>query len=161
VPDVISDTSPIQYLFQVGLLNLLFTLYEEVIIPEAVNAELDEGRRHGIELPEAEVMAQFTVRTVGIEQKIALPTTLGSGEKEVLALAAASPSCLVLIDDGLARQHALRLGLRFTGTLGVLLKSKQSGLLIEIRSVLDKLEAKGFRIDEGTRTLVLKLAQES
>ncbi len=34
MPDVISDTSLIQYLFQVGLLDLLFTLYEEITIPE-------------------------------------------------------------------------------------------------------------------------------
>jgi uncharacterized protein len=43
VPDVISDTSPIQYLHQVKLLDLLFCLYEEISIPEAVEKDIAEG----------------------------------------------------------------------------------------------------------------------
>ena len=158
--DVISDTSPIQYLFQIGLLHFLFKLYEEVTIPEAVNAELAEARRHGVELPNAESMPQFKVTPVALDPTLALPTTLGRGERDVLPLAAASPGCLVLLDDGLARQHAHRLGVKFTGTLGILLKFKQAGLLVEIRSVLDTLETKRFRIDHKTRAHVMKLAEE-
>jgi hypothetical protein len=68
VPDVISNTSPIQYLFQIGLLDLLFSLYEEVTVPEAVNSELVEGRSHGVDLPDADVLSQFNVRTVRVEK---------------------------------------------------------------------------------------------
>ena len=52
MPDVISDTSPIQYLHQVKLLDLLFSLYEEISIPEAVEKELADGRNYGIDLPD-------------------------------------------------------------------------------------------------------------
>jgi predicted nucleic acid-binding protein len=64
VPDVFCDTSVIQYLFQVGLLDLLFTLYPEISIPAAVANELAEGRVHGVDLPDVESMSRFTVRTV-------------------------------------------------------------------------------------------------
>lgn len=161
MPDVISDTSPIQYLYQVELLDLLFRLYEEITIPEAVENELAKGRNHGIDLPGVKEMSRFKVRAASFEQTVELPTSLGRGEREVLALASVSPDSLLLLDDALARQHARALGLRLTGTLGVLLKAKQSGLLIEIRSVLDKLEAKGFRLEKKTRAAVLKLAQET
>lgn len=161
MPDVIFDTSPIQYLYQVELLNLLFSLYEEITVPEAVANELVEGRGHGIDLPGVEEMLQFKIRAAPTEHELQLPTSLGRGEREVLTLASVSPDPLLLLDDALARKNARELGLRVTGTLGVLLKAKQSGLLIEIRSILDKLEAKGFRIDKKTRAAVLKLARET
>jgi predicted nucleic acid-binding protein len=160
VPDVISDTSVIQYLFQIGLLDLLFRLYQEITIPEAVAGELAEGRLRGIDLPDAETMSRFRVLKVPVAQSIQLVKSLGTGEQEVLALASASPESLILLDDAVARQHALKLGLRFTGTLGVLLKAKQSGLLIEIRSILDKLEGRGFRLDKKTRAAMMSLAGE-
>jgi predicted nucleic acid-binding protein len=160
VPDVISDTSVIQYLFQVGLLDLLFTLYQEITIPEAVAGELAEGRLHGIDLPDAETMSQFRVLKILVPQSIQLLKSLGPGEREVLALASASQKSLMLLDDAVARHHARKLGLRFTGTPGVLLKAKQSGALIEIRSILNKLEGKGFRLDKKTRSAMMSLAGE-
>ena len=161
MPDVISDTSVIQYLFQVGLLDLLFTLYQEISIPEAVANELAEGCLHGVDLPDAEAMSRFRVLVVTVPQSIQLLKSLGSGEREVLALASASADALVLLDDAVARQHARKFGLQFTGTLGILLKAKQSGLLIEIRSILDKLETKGFRLDKKTRAAMMNLAEET
>jgi len=103
VPDVISDTSPIQYLYQVELLDLLFKLYQQITIPEAVESELAEGRDHGVHLPSVEVMSRFKVRTAAFEQTFELPTSLGRGEREVLILAFASPGSLLLLDDALAR----------------------------------------------------------
>ena len=39
MPNVIVNTSPIQYLYQLGQLNLLPQLYKKIIIPEAVEKE--------------------------------------------------------------------------------------------------------------------------
>ena len=44
MPEVITDTSPIQYLYQINQLNLLPTLYEQVKMPQAVADELAQGR---------------------------------------------------------------------------------------------------------------------
>jgi predicted nucleic acid-binding protein len=161
VPDVFCDTSVIQYLFQVGLLDLLFTLYQEISIPAAVANELAEGRVHGVDLPDVESMSRFKVCTVPAPQPIQILKALGSGEREVLTLALTSADHLVLIDDAVARQQARELNLQFTGTLGILLKAKQSGLLVEIRSILDTLERKGFRLDKRTRAAMMKLAGET
>jgi predicted nucleic acid-binding protein len=43
VPDVISNTSPLQYLHQVGLLHLLPALFGQVYVPDAVVLELEGG----------------------------------------------------------------------------------------------------------------------
>ena len=52
--ETICNTSPLQYLFQVDLLNLLPSLYGEVIVPEAVLVEIADGRRQGVVLPDIE-----------------------------------------------------------------------------------------------------------
>lgn len=160
MPDVVADTSVIQYFFQIGLLDLLFTLYPKISIPVAVANELAEGRKHGVELPDDAALARFEVLSVDVPNILQIVKSLGSGEGQVLSLALANPGCLVLLDDAVGRKHARSLGVRFTGTLGILLKAKQSGLLIELRSILDNLEGKGFRLDKKTRAATLKLSGE-
>jgi predicted nucleic acid-binding protein len=48
---VISNTSPLQYLYQLGQLELLPRLYQQVTIPPAVVQELVDGRALGVALP--------------------------------------------------------------------------------------------------------------
>jgi predicted nucleic acid-binding protein len=49
---VISNTSPIFYLHRLRRLDLLQKLYQEIIVPKAVVAELEAGRRQGEDVPE-------------------------------------------------------------------------------------------------------------
>jgi hypothetical protein len=92
---------------------------------------------------------------------VPLVPDLGAGEREVLTLALETPDSLVLLDDALARCYARQLGVVFTGTLGILLKAKQSGYINLIRPVLDQLDDLRFRLDSATRVAVLRLAEES
>jgi predicted nucleic acid-binding protein len=48
----VSDTSPIQYLYQLGQIHLLPRFYTEVIIPPAVEQEVAVGRSAGVNLPD-------------------------------------------------------------------------------------------------------------
>jgi hypothetical protein len=52
LPDVICNTSPIQYLYQVQLIDLFPKLAGRVIVPPAVIDELAEGRKLGLNLPD-------------------------------------------------------------------------------------------------------------
>lgn len=88
-------------------------------------------------------------------------TDLGTGEREVLSLAAERPEAMAILDDALARRMALHLGIRFTGTLGVLLRAKAAGHLEAIKPVVDRLQELGFRLDSKTRSAVLDLAEEA
>jgi predicted nucleic acid-binding protein len=85
---------------------------------------------------------------------------LGAGEKEAFALALQIKDSLMIVDDGLARYYAKQLNIKLTGTLGILLKAKQLGLLATVTPILDPLDTLGFRLDSSTRIAVLKLAQE-
>ncbi len=52
-------------------------------------------------------------------------------------------------------------GIRLTGTLGILLDAKQAGLLEEIAPLLERLQALGFRLSQGTKAAVLRIAGEA
>jgi uncharacterized protein len=160
VREVISNTSPLQYLFQAELLELLPTLYGAIVVPEGVVAELAEGRARGISLPDPRVLAWARVHRIADTSLLQLATDLDRGEREVIAIAKQLADPLAILDDGLARRYARLLGIPFTGTLGVLLKAKSTGHLARVSPVLDRLEALRFRIDPGTRASILKLANE-
>ncbi len=161
MPETISNTSPIQYLYQAGLLELLPTLYGRVIIPEAVAQELAAGRKAGVSLPDPSELAWMCIERPSDEALMRIAADLGPGEREVIALGLRSPDSLLLLDDGVARRQAKYLNLRVTGTLGVLLKAKSLGCLPSLRPVLDRLEALRFRLAPATRAAVLKLAREA
>lgn len=47
MPEAISNTSPLLYLYRVSVLEWLPQLFREIWIPPAVEQELQEGRRRG------------------------------------------------------------------------------------------------------------------
>lgn len=158
--DVICNTSPIQYLHQLQLLHILPALAGRVIIPPAVVEELSQGRTSGINLPDVNVLKWVEIRRPVSELAVPLVTDLGSGETEVLMLALEMREAVVVLDDDLARRVAETLGLRLTGTLGLLLDAKKAGLIPAIAPLLDQLQTLRFRVAPHTRVAVLKLAGE-
>ena len=161
MPVVICNTSPIQYLYQADVLELLPTLAGQVYVPEAVVAELQEGQRRNVLLPALEDLSWLIVRPVRDRTLLPLVTHLGDGEKEVLALGLETQDPLLLLDDRDARRYAQTLGLEITGTLGLLLRAKERGILGAVRPVLDRLQALRFRLNAKTRQMVLKRAGET
>jgi predicted nucleic acid-binding protein len=67
---------------------------------------------------------------------------------------------VVILDDALARRHAKVLGITLTGTLGILLDAKRRGLVPAVTPLVDDLQHAGFRLSEGTRSAVLRMAGE-
>jgi predicted nucleic acid-binding protein len=91
VPEVICDVSPLQYLHQTGLLDLLRSRYGSVTIPAAVAAELREGAVRGVDLPAFESLDWIRVRQPSGCPLLPLVADLGAGEREVLALGVETP----------------------------------------------------------------------
>ena len=160
MPEVITNTSPLQYLFQLDLLDLLPQLYQEVLVPEGVVRELRSGVDRGVSLPDFSSLTWLRVRKVRSAAVLPLAAGLGLGEREVLGLALELDSPLVILDDAVARRFARRLNLPLTGTLGLLLKAKQCGRIDQVGPYLDRLEALRFRLDATTRAGILELANE-
>jgi uncharacterized protein len=161
MPEVICNTSPIQYLHQVNLLHILQELYGLITIPEGVFTELDAGRMTGIALPDVKSLSWISVKSVRERTLLQMVSGLGIGEKHVLALALEKPGSQAILDDLMARRYASFLDIRFTGNLGILLKANEKGLIQTVAPVLDQLEALQFRLDPKPRGAVLKLAKET
>jgi uncharacterized protein len=160
MPEVIADTSPLQYLHQAALPDLLPRLYGHIIVPGAVAEELERGVAEGYDVPRVETLSWIEVRGIRGRELVLPGVELGRGEREVLTLAAAIPGVTVLLDDRWARKHARSLGVVVTGTLGILLRAKQEGVVDVVRPVLERLRMLGFYMDASTMALILRLADE-
>ena len=159
--EIICNTSPIQYLHQLELLNVLRDLIGGLIVPPAVVAELEEGRALGLNLPDLTLFPWVTIRSPVSKKAVPLVANLGAGEVEALMLALEEPEAVVVLDDALARRVAVTLGLRFTGTLGLLLDFKSAGLIPGVTPFIEQLQSLRFHLSPTTRAAVLKIAKEN
>jgi hypothetical protein len=150
----------LQYLHQLGALQILPALVKTIIVPESVEAELNAGLKLGLSLPSIQALDWVTVRRPSSSIALPLVTDLGPGEREVLALALEMPDSVCILDDALARQVAKALHIRVTGTLGILINAKRSGIIPAVRPLLDQLQGLGFRVAAHTRAAVLDLVGE-
>ena len=69
---------------------------------------------------------------------------LDAGERATLELALERHAELVLIDERIGRNVAEYLGLRITGTLGVLLKARQQRLILSFRDEVAAMRREGI-----------------
>ena len=130
---VVSDTSPLTSLLQIGHERVLLDLYGSVVIPEAVERELRRGHPG---LPTfLKVISPKNRETVA---RLALE--IDSGEAEAIALAKEVQADVLLIDEKRGRTVALREGVSVIGLLGVLIVAKKKGVIASLERMLDDLE---------------------
>lgn len=76
---------------------------------------------------------------------------LGPGEHSVLSYAlAAGEGVHCVLDDAAARAEARRLGVSFTGTLGLVLRAKAQGTLSHAVPLLRRAVEAGLSLDDST-----------
>ena len=91
----------------------------------------------------------------------ALLKRVDRGEAEAIALAESYSDVELLIDERKGRRMARQLGLRVTGTAGILLTAKVAGLIQEVRPLLDALiREHKFRLGDRHYERVLRGAGE-
>lgn len=148
---VISDTSPLRYLVPIGQADLLPGLYTEVLIPEAVADELNQPatpepvRRWIANRPSWLRVVPLTERPASVS----LPD-LDPGERDAIILALHVKADLVLMDEREGVEEARRLGLTVIGTLGVLDRAAERGL-IELAPAIAQLPDQFPRRSRPTR----------
>ena len=151
---VVSDTSVITSLLHIGRISLLEQLHGAVLIPHAVHQEL---LRTHVRVPEF-----LEVRQVLDRQFVArLEAELDLGEAEAIVLAKEAKADLLLIDEKLGRQIALREGIRIAGLVGIVVEAKHRGLVDSVRKFVGQLESEaGFRVSDAVREEAFRLAGE-
>jgi predicted nucleic acid-binding protein len=161
MPEAISNTSPLVYLFRIGALEWLPLLFTEIWVPSAVVAELREGRRLGYDVPDLGLHPWLEVVEPRATPSEWLALDLGPGELAAMALGLENPGRTVLLDDLLARRTAHAAGLTVWGTLKILLAAKERDLTPRIEPFVDQLALKGMWLSAGIRQRILALAGES
>lgn len=159
---VISNSSPLVNLSRIGRLSILRSLYDEIVIPEAVYKEVVEngyGMPGSLEVSEADWIVVRHV--VDKKQLRILNYDLDPGESEAIVLAIEENADLLIMDERMGREMARHLDLLYTGTLGALMDAKGKGIINKIAPILDELKIKaGFRISDALVSQIIKTAQE-
>ena len=146
--DRVVNASPLIVLAKVGGLGLLEEPGARLRVPDAVVREVlagppdDPARRQleagwGERVPDGQVPAEV------------LEWGLGAGESAVLAIVRQRPSSVAVLDDAEARACARALGLRLTGTLGLIVRAHRLGRIPNARTVLDAVVRAGLHLDPG------------
>ena len=151
---VVSDTSPISSLVQIGRCELLQDLFGIVCIPVAVQDEL--AKFHST-LPQFIEIRNVIDRT----QVESLLTTVHLGEAEAIVLAAETHADRLLIDERRGREAAAKFGVPVIGLLGVLLLAKERALISSVSDCLLELQTKaGFYVSAVLMQKTLEAAGE-
>ncbi len=151
-----TNTTPLITLAGVGLLELLPILYDKVWAPRIV---LDEYQAKAP--PTEPDLAQVSWLTV-VDAVIIDPTLplLDVGEAAALSLAQTIGARLILLDERKARRIAARIGLQVAGTLAVLLRAKQQGLIAAIQPYITQMQSQGRRFHPDLIARLLEDAGE-
>jgi len=156
----VSNTSPINYLLQIDGIELLQNLYGRIVVPHAVVVELDNVEspsvvRNWAAQPPDWVDVRIPTREFGWQL-----AHLGAGERDAILLAKEIGADLLIIDERAGFKEAQNRGLLVTGTLGVLEKAADVGLVNLTQSV-SRLLATNFRIRRDIVETLLKWHESS
>jgi predicted nucleic acid-binding protein len=131
---VVSDTTVLTTLMKCGKESLLREMYGSVVIPQAVFDELIVFHPNIPVFVERRIVTKFRE----------LPTSgLGRGETEAILIALELKADLLISDDRRARSAAGKLGLAYSGLLGIALDAKGKGLVFSVKELIELFEKKG------------------
>jgi hypothetical protein len=151
---IFCNATPFIALSSIGKLDLLPALFGEVHVVDAVLEECAAGGP----IPVPDLRNLPWVREIAsLPCDSLLLLELDKGEKHTLDMAIRSGADRVIIDEKLGRGLAEYLGLKVIGTLGVLLKAKQQGLINSFSKAAYAMRQQGIHYNRG---LLARLAAE-
>jgi len=147
---VITDTSCFITLDKIGAFDVLRKTFSHI----ATTPEIQE--EFGSELPEWIEIRPVQDHTL----KEVFKETVDAGEASAIALAMETSNAVLIIDDLKGRKLASKMALSFMGTLSLLVKAKEYGVIPSIKPYIEKIQATNFRIAPSLVDLVLERTGE-
>ncbi|MBT9315634.1 DUF3368 domain-containing protein [Leptothoe spongobia] len=154
------NASPIITLTKIGRVDLLIQLCDELVIPQGVADEIQNG---GYNDPAVNWIRNEGQKYIKLVDRIAPQVAswdLGMGESHVMSWLITHPDFEAIIDDRAARKAAAILGLSVRGTVSIIAMAKREGYISSARDEYEKLVNVGFRISTDVLLKALKLADE-
>ncbi|MGL4502361.1 MAG: DUF3368 domain-containing protein [Planktothrix sp.] len=134
---IICNATPLINFASINRLDILKSLFAEMVIPQAVYSETVESG-----FPSSETIVKgikagwLKVKSVP-EMPDSIPLELDAGEREVIALALNQQKTRVVLDEKRARKVAQSLDLNVIGTLGILILAKHKQIIPQVKPLLD------------------------
>ncbi len=147
---IIADTSCLIIYYNIDQFRILRDTFPELIVTKEVANEFGE-------MPDWLVIKEVTNK----EQYLKLAEELGRGEASSIALALEIKESLLIIDEKKGRKIAKDLSIEIIGSLGILIKAKEKGVIKTVREVLELIDKTDFRISQTVREKVLEEAGEN
>ena len=154
------NASPLIFLTKAGMLELLKIIAPQIMVPEPVVREIAARGPNDITAKAIADAAWLVTVPVSNVPSLIQSWDLGAGESAVLAYAKENPGTVAIIDDGAGRRCAEVLGVPVSGTLGLVLRAKQHGLIPMARPAIAKLKQHGMYLSEKTIDQALALVGE-
>ena len=145
------DASPLIAFQQTDHLELLRGSFDRVAVPPEVSREV---------APSLGALPTW----IEVQPAAAIPSfsrMLGPGERAAIALATQLSADFIVLDDLSARIAATKRGLTVIGSLGLLVRAKERGLIGEVRLLMDAMMSHGLYASDELRHYILSLAGET
>lgn len=147
---VIADTSCLILLYKINELDLLKRLYDQVLITPDVAEEFMQQVPEWIEIDESFDRKYQSMLEMEVDR----------GEASSIALAMKIEESILVLDDFKARKVAEKLGLKYTGTFGLIAKSKLEGVIPSVIPIIGKIKSTNFRVSDKIIEETLREAGE-
>jgi predicted nucleic acid-binding protein len=153
---LIADSSALVALSIVNQLDILEKLFGKVYVPRAVYEEVSKNNK----VESYNLTTYCKDKVLDIQSSANFNISLGRGESESIVLYTEQNADFLLCDDKKAKKFAQSFGLKVIGSLGILLKAKETKLIDEITPLIEILKESRIFIDNKTYALVLRMSGE-
>ena len=157
---VVSDTTPILSLMKIGHLDLLQSLYGQVLLPEAVYNELVSNPSFADEAKQINTCKFLAVERVKNKSSVELLrkiSGLDAGESEAMILYEEQNAELLLMDEHKGRIVAKRMDIEYIGTAGILMLAYDKQLIAasDVEACLDRMLDQNIRLGKNLCNKIL------
>ena len=143
---LVADSGPLIALARLDLLGLPACYFESTLVIATVWDEVTR-KPTADETPRLVAAAKASLMRIVADPKsipdALLRTSIDAGERNAIALAIEMNATL-LIDDRRARRVAIELGRPVIGTLALLLRAREEGIVPALRPLMECLQASGY-----------------
>lgn len=162
---VVSDSTPLITLMKVASLDVLEGLFGEVLIPEAVFSEVTTNESFKAEadlIKGSSFLKVVSVKNLDRVEFLQRATGLDRGESEAIIYADETKADLILMDEAAGRKVATNMNLSMTGSVGIIVRAFQAGLITkeEADDAFDRIRGARRHISERLIQSALKIIHE-
>lgn len=159
--EIVVNTGPlIALVAATGDLEILRGLYSRIIVPFEVGGEILAGGQDGFAVPEFQAATFLVKQSSPTSIGTFLHNSLDTGEAAVIQMALDLGIATVCIDEAVGRRIARLNALSVTGSIGILLRAKQEGVSISIRTAIKNMHRHGIWLSKDIANAAIRLAGE-